>query len=195
MNHSKPPEHISHLATMESSFDAIFQQIMAPPARHRVPSWDVERHLAHDRLIWGYIIAHGEKNHSAKKVNMNAACIVAFTSSRSLPTDVVGVIADCIKIPVKDTTIAHVSKFCHEIPSTKLCRYGRGGEGLAFNLKYRNPKLWLHKHQHPRLPFSQPEFCKEIREKAHIALFRRLQLSGTVASQLQSFLIALHYKY
>jgi hypothetical protein len=180
---------------MESSFDATFEKIMAPQVRHRVPSWDLERFLEWDRELWSYIITHGEKHHSAKKVNMNAACIVAFTSSRSLPTDVVGVIADCIKTPVKDATIARVSKFCNKIPSTKLGRYGRGGEGLAFNLKYRNPKLWLHKYQHPRLPFSQPEFCKEIREKAHIALFRRLQLSGTVASQLQSFLIALHYKY
>ena len=191
---------------MESSFDATFEQIMAPPAngraagthhalRHHATSWDIERHLNNDRYIWSRIVAHGEKNHSAKKENMNAACIVAFTSSRSLPTDVACVIADCIQTPIKDTTIAHVSRFCKKIPSTKLCRYGRGGEGVSFNLKYRNPKKWLRENQHPRLPFSQPEFCKEIREKAHIALFRRLQLSGNVASQLQSFLIALHYKY
>ena len=182
---------------MESptTFDATLQQIMAPPARHRVPSWELERFLEWDRKLWSNIITHGEKHHSAKKVNMNAACIVAFTSNRSLPEDIAGVIANCIHTPIQDATIAHLSKFCNDIPAKKLLRYGRGGEGLSFNLKYRNPKKWLRKYQHPRLPFSQPEFCKEIREKAHIALFRRLQLCGNVATQLQSFLIALHYKY
>ena len=182
---------------MESkeSFDATFKQIMAPPARHRAASWDVENNLAHDRLIWSYIVAHGEKHHSAKKVNTNAACVIGFASSLTLPSDVAGMLSDFIKTPVQDTSIACVSRFFHKIPARKLLRYGRGGEGMSFNLKYRNPKKWLRENQHPRLPFSQPAFCKEIREKAHIALFRRLKLCGNVATQLQRFLVYLHYNY
>jgi hypothetical protein len=179
--------------TTQETFDATFKQIMAPPARHRVASWDVKHNLDHDRSIWSYIVAHGEKHHSAKKVNTNAACVIGFTSSRTLPSDVAGTLSNFIKTPVHDTTLVHVSRFCHKIPARKLLRYGRGGEGMSYNLKYRNPKQWLRENQHPRLPFSHPVFCKEIREKAHIALFRRLQLSGNVASQLQRFLIELHY--
>ena len=185
--------------TMESqnSFAAKFKQIQAPPwsARHRVASWDVEHNLAHDIHIWSCILAHGEKNHSAKKKNTNSACIIAFTSSRTLPKDVAGTLVDFIDTPIKDTTIAHVSKFCRRIPAKILLRYGRGGEGLSFNLKYRNPKQWLRKNQHPRLPFSQPEFRNEIRKQGDISLFRRLKLHGSVKSQLETFLIELHYKY
>lgn len=182
---------------MESpeSFASKLEKIMEPPPRHRVASWDVERNQSHDLYIWKHILAHGKKNHSAKKERTNAGCIIALTSSRTLPKDVVKELADFIKTPIQDTTIAHVSRFCHRIPSKKLSRYGRGGEGLSFNLKYRNPKLWLHKYQHPRLPFSQPEFCKEIRNQAHISLFRRLQLQGSIQAQLETFLLYLHYKY
>jgi len=180
---------------LKETFDATFKQMIAPPARHRVASWDVKRNSDHDRRIWSYIIAHGEKNLSAKKVNTNAACIVGFTSSRTLPSDIAGMLCDFIKTPIPDTTLVHVSKFYHRIPARKLTRYGRGGEGVCFNLKYRKPKQWLRENQHPRLPFSHPEFCNEIREQAHIALFRRLQLSGNVESQLQRFLITLYRVY
>ena len=176
----------------KETFDTAFKQIMAPSARHRVASWDVEHYWALDRRTWLIFVAHGEKIQSAKKENTNAACVVGFTSNRTLPKDIACVIADFIKTPIHDTTLTHVSKFCHNIPAKKLLRYGRGGAGVSFNLKYRNPKQWLRENQHPRLPFSHPTFCNEIREQAHISLFRRLQLSGTVASQLETFLIHLY---
>ena len=69
---------------------------------------------------------------------------------------------------LSDATLIKVIQFAKKLKDAWLGRNGRGGEGLSFGLKDRNPKKWLRENQHPRLPFSDRDFSKEITNRAFI---------------------------
>jgi len=113
------------------------------------------------------------------------SCIVGFGAESTLPKGVARVVASYIKTPIGCVSIFAVSRFVTFLKRQEELRTGRGGEGMRTTEKYKI------KTQLPRLLFSQWEFLKEIRKRAHLSLYRRLCLQGGVEEQLSEFFMIL----
>ena len=139
----------------------------------------------YQQLRWRRFISEEEKKQHLCKVD----CIVGFTSR--LPCVMAAEIASFQDNLLSDATLIKVIQFAKELKDAWLGRNGRGGEGLCFGLKDRNPKKWLRENQHPRLPFSDRDFSKEITNRAFIKLYKQYKLRGNVETQLSTFLYLL----
>ena len=143
---------------------------------------------------WASIVRNEEIKNIEQTRRLRASCIVGFSADSTLPQDMASVVASYIKKPINDLAIYQISALDKHLKRMKILKNGRGGEGLHMPLSltplYKH-KLWLLENQQPRLRFSQPDFRKEIRMRAHLSLYRRLHLQGNVEEQLSEFLLIL----
>ena len=133
-----------------------------------------------------------------KQNNYNASSIVAFASSSRLPKDVSIGIANFFPVSIRNKTIQAIDNIISFHKYMEILRNGSRGEGLILPLSLTPPhriKAWLRKYQQPRLLMSQPEFHDEIRKKAIIILFHKLNLQGNVEKKLTTFAIYLLAKF
>jgi len=133
-------------------------------------------------------IVKRELKHNAELIRrVEAACIVAFAACSTLPANIAKEVAAFIKHPFTERTIKQISMLICCEKRQEIIMYGRGGEGLCSTEKYHI------KHQLPQLLFSQYNFRREILKQAHLSLYRRLTLRGTLDEQLSTlFLILLN---
>jgi hypothetical protein len=141
------------------------------------------------QLRWQDIIRQEQKRAQLLKVDY----IVGFTSSSKLPNVIASKIAS-FKYSLSDTTIIKLIDFAIYYKDLCILLNGRGGEGLTMPLSLtplHKHKLWLLKNQQPRKQRSQPDFLKEIRNRAYIILYRQCKLCGNVETQISMFLLIL----
>ena len=141
---------------------------------------------------WKRIITYENKQNSL----LSAAIVIAFAASNTLPKDIT---REFVRfLPISIPTIAKITDLVQRHQRKDILINGRGGEGLEMPL-FLTPlsehKLWLLKNQQPRLRFSQPDFRKQIRERAHLTLFRQLAFSGDIQTQLSAFVSYLINNY
>ena len=152
--------------------------------------------MQYQKRLWAIIVGKEEQRHTAEIQSHNAACIVAFSASNTLPAAIASIVAEYIPKPIHKKTIQQISRLSYKMKKWSRLKNGRGGEGLHMPLAlHSNYKVWLRKNQQPRLRLSQPEFRKEIRNKAHLSLWRRLHLRGSIEEKLSNFFLFLLYKY
>ena len=152
--------------------------------------------MQHQKRIWSMIIKTEEQRSAAEIQSHNAACIVAFAAANTLPAVVASIVATYISKPMHKRVIQQISRLSYEIkkggrPKSVLRIAERNISGAI----HSNYEVWLRKNQQPRLRFSQPDFRKEIRVKAHLFLYRRLNLRGSVEEKLSNFFLLLLHEY
>ena len=148
------------------------------------------------RRRWMSIVKKEENKNKAQIQCHNASFFLGFCANSTFPQEIARGIASYIKKPIQDITIQHISQLVHHIKYMEILKNGRGGEGLHLPLSiHPNHKVWLMENQQPRLCFSQPEFCKEIRNQAHISLYQRLHLRGNIEEQLSTLFMILYKLY
>ena len=152
--------------------------------------------MRHQKRLWAIIVGKEEQRHAAEIQSHNAACIVAFAAANTLPAVVASVVAAYIPKPIHRKTIQQISRLSYKMKKGGRPKSVRGiGE---LNISYpchSTYEVWLRKNQQPRLRLSQPEFRKEIRVKAHMSLWRRLHLRGSVEEKLSNFFLLLLHEY
>lgn len=135
--------------------------------------------------LWSKIIS----TENARMTNFAKGSLSAFDSIRALPplpTDIMQEITSFI--PISSQTITKISRLVQWRRKWYTLINGRGGEGLHLPLSlHPNHTLWLRKNQQPKLRFSQPDFNKQIKERACHILFRQSRLCGDIETQLTLF--------
>ena len=113
----------------------------------------------------------------------------AFDSNSTLPTLPTDIVREMMSfIPISISTLAIITDLVQRYHRRYILINGRGGEGLHLPLSiHPNHAVWLRENQQPKLRFSQPDFRKQITERAHQVLFRQLELQGDTDTQLSDF--------
>ena len=152
--------------------------------------------MTYQKRRWSMIIAKEENIQKRRQERHNAACIIAFGGDSTLPAVIASIVASYIPKPMHKRVIQQISRLSYRIKKGGRPKSVRGiGE---LNISYpchSTYEVWLRKNQQPRLRLSQPEFRKEIRVKAHLFLWRRLHLRGSVEEKLSKFFLLLHHEY
>ena len=157
--------------------------------------------MTYQKRRWSMIIAKEENIQKRRQERHNAACIIAFGGDSTLPAVIASIVASYIPKPMHYEAIQQISHFSYKMKKWARLKNGppgARGQGGVLHMPlalHSNYEAWLMKNQQPRLRFSQPEFRAEIRNKAHLFLYRRLNLRGSIEEKLSNFFLLLLYKY
>ena len=135
--------------------------------------------------LWLRVVNREKDNNAKLAAQCEAACIVGFAATSTLPADSARTVASFISRPFSDRALKCISHLVSSAKQRDRTLNGRGGYGLCSHHLYKI------RHQRPHLLFSQYDFKREIREQAHRSLYHRLTLQGTLDERLSSYFLIL----
>ena len=124
---------------------------------------------------WDQIITDEQQAYHKSQSHLKSAVVIAFATNNTLPKDIALEVVSFMNTNINHTTIIRISRLLVERRKWEI---STNGQAVS---RRRCPR------EKPRLLFSQPDFHKQIRERAHQVLFRQLNTNGDMETQLSTF--------